>query len=363
MALWGKKDQIVFNTDIAVVQNDATVTTAGDFTDSGDNLVQAGDLLRISGVDYRVAYVTSATSLELTTPYAGSNATISAANVIRRPIPKYWLQGQDSVTQDIYFVDNTEASLAANKNRGLNSPGWWQYHEYTDASGATRYKTELLVAFSETAANAGDYADDTDVADSAVTITISGQPTAQSTKTPAGGLLTVDTVSAAVGTRPAGTYTIGASDYTTDGSGTGATFTITVDGTGAATIDSIDAAGSGFVVDETFTILGSVFDNGSDPAGTDGVDDLTFDAATVATAAATFSVTASVGSGSLIYQWQLQTATGTRWTNVTGATSSSLALTGLTTTDTGKKYRVKITSTSGAPEVISDAATLTVTAA
>jgi hypothetical protein len=265
MALWGKKDQIVFNTDIAVVQNDATVTTAGDFTDANDNLVKAGDLLRISGVDYRVAYVTSATSLELTIPYAGSNATISAANVIRRPIPKYWLQGQDSVTQDIYFVDNTEASLAANKNRGLNSPGWWQYHEYTDASGATRYKTELLVAFSETAANAGDYADDTDVADSAVTITVSGQPTNQSTD---------------------------------------------------------DAVGE-----------------------------------------ATFSVTASVGSGSLIYQWQLQTATGTRWTNVTGATSSSLALTGLTTADTGKKYRVKITSTSGAAEVTSDTATLTVTAA
>lgn len=357
MALWGKKDQIVFNTDIAVVQNDATVTTAGDFTDADDNLVKAGDLLRISGVDYRVAYVTSATSLELTTPYAGSNATVSAASVIRRPIPKYWLQGQDSVTQDIYFVDNTEASLAANKNRGLNSPGWWQYHEYTDASGATRYKTELLVAFSETAANAGDYADDTDVADSAVTIAISGQPTAQSTQTPSGGLLTVDTVSAAVGTRPVGIYTIGASDYTTDATGTGATFTITVDGTGAATIDSIDAAGSGFVVDETFTILGSVF------TGTDGVDDLTFDAATVATAAATFSVTASVGSGSLVYQWQLQGATATRWTNVTGATSSSLALTGLTTADTGKKYRVKITSTSGAAEVTSDAATLTVTAA
>ena len=358
MALWGKKDQIVFNTDIAVLQNDATVTTAGDFTDANDNLVKAGDLLRISGVDYRVAYVASATSLELTIPYAGSNATVSAANVIRRPIPKYWLQGQDSVTQDIYFVDNTEASLAANKNRGLNSPGWWQYHEYTDASGATRYKTELLVAFSETAANAGDYADDTDVADSAVTITVSGQPSNQSTQTPAGGLLTVDTVSAASAGRVEDTYTITALEYSTDSAaGTGATFTISIDGTGDATIDSIDTAGSGYVVDETFTILGSVF------GGTNGVDDLTFDVATVATAAATFSVTASVGSGSLIYQWQLQTATGTRWANVTGATSSSLALTGLTTADTGKKYRVKITSTSGAPEVTSDTATLTVTAA
>ena len=78
---------------------------------------------------------------------------------------------------------------------------------------------------------------------------------------------------------------------------------------------------------------------------------------------ATFSVTASADAGSVGYQWQLQTATGTRWTNITGATSASLALTGLVVADTGKKYRVKLTSSAGAEEIISNTATLTVTAA
>jgi len=274
-------------------------------------------------------------------------------------------QGYSTAARRVVFIDETEATLAENKERGLTAPGWWEYFTYTDSSGKTRHKAQHLVAFKDAPANAAD-ADDNVAADAASAITISAQPANQSAVGPEGGLLTVDTVSAAVATRPAGTYTIGASDYSTDiiGGGSGATFTITVDGTGAATIDSIDAAGSGFVVDETFTIVGSVFDNGTDPAGTDGVDDLTFDAATVAAATATFSVTAAAApAGSVVYQWQSQTATGTRWTNISGATSASLALTGLVVADNGKKYRVKLTSTAGAEEVISNAATLTVTAA
>ena len=272
-------------------------------------------------------------------------------------------EGNAAIQARVVYIDDVEATLAENTERGLNAPGWWQYTSYTDASGETRHKCQHLAAFKSAPANTADSDDDV-AADAASAITISAQPANQSAVGPEGGLLTVDTVSAAVATRPAGTYTIGASDYTTDAAGTGATFTITVDGTGAATIDSIDAAGSGFVVDETFTILGSVFDNGSDPAGTDGVDDLTFDAASVAAATATFSVTAAAApAGSVVYQWQSQTATGTRWTNISGATSASLALTGLVVADNGKKYRVKLTSTAGAEEVISNAATLTVTAA
>jgi hypothetical protein len=274
-------------------------------------------------------------------------------------------EGNAAIQARVVFIDEVEATLAENTERGLNAPGWWQYTSYTDADGNTRHKCQHLAAFKSAPANTADSDDDV-AADAASAITISAQPANQSAVGPEGGLLTVDTVSAAVATRPAGTYTIGASDYSTDiiGGGSGATFTITVDGTGAATIDSIDAAGSGFVVDETFTIVGSVFDNGTDPAGTDGVDDLTFDAATVAAATATFSVTAAAApAGSVVYQWQSQTATGTRWTNISGATSASLALTGLVVADNGRKYRVKLTSTAGAEEVISNAATLTVTAA
>ena len=79
------------------------------------------------------------------------------------------------------FVDETEAQQPANKARGLNGAGWWLYNTYTDASGSTRYKAELLVAITESAANAGDRADDTKAADAAYTITISSQPANQDT--------------------------------------------------------------------------------------------------------------------------------------------------------------------------------------
>jgi len=268
-------------------------------------------------------------------------------------------QGYATAARRTVFIDDTEATLAENIERGLTAPGWWEYFTYTDADGNTRHKAQHLVAFKDAPVNAADD-DDNVAADAASAISISAQPANQSTVGPEGGLLTVDTISAASAGRVAGPYTITTLDYGTDSvAGTGATFTITIDGVGAATIDSIDTAGSGYVVDETFTIVGSVF------GGTDGVDDLTFDVATVAAAAATFSVTAADAPdlGDIVYQWQVQAATGTRWSNISGATSASLALTALTTADSGKKYRVKLTSTAGAEEVISNTATLTVTAA
>ncbi len=40
------------------------------------------------------------------------------------------------------FVDITEAQQETNKKRGITGAGWWLYSTYTDAAGATRYKTE-----------------------------------------------------------------------------------------------------------------------------------------------------------------------------------------------------------------------------
>ena len=89
----------------------------------------------------------------------------------------------------------------------------------------------------------------------------------------AGRLLTVDTISAADASRTEGTYTIGASDYSTDASGTGATFSVAVNGSGAATVTIVNP-GSGYAVDETFTITDAQLGGG-------GGASLTFDAATV----------------------------------------------------------------------------------
>ena len=190
-----------------------------------------------------------------------SNANKTKIENLRNAVP-------NTDTETIVFVDNTEASLTENKLRGITSPGWWSYRTYTDAAGKTRHKAEHLVFISNPDLNANEtQADDAVAADRTSIITISVQPTNQST------------------------------------------------------------------------------------------DD--------AIAAATFSVTAAIAPdlGVIVYQWQRQTATGTSWTNISGATSASLALTGLTTADSGRKYRVKLTSTAGAEEVISDTATLTVTAA
>ena len=76
--------------------------------------------------------------------------------------------------------------------------------------------------------------------------------------------------------------------------------------------------------------------------------------------AATFSVSATASaSGTLAYQWQKRTSSGGRFSNVSGATSASLALTGQTAAADGNQYRVKITTSKGAAEVTSSVATLT----
>ncbi len=72
---------------------------------------------------------------------------------------------------------------------------------------------------------------------------------------------------------------------------------------------------------------------------------------------ATFSVTATGPSNT--YQWQVSTDGGTSWTNISGATTTSLNLTSVTTSMNGNRYRVVITSCGPAP-LNSDAVTLTV---
>jgi len=264
-------------------------------------------------------------------------------------------QGYATAARRTVFIDDTEATLAENIERGLTAPGWWEYMTYTDADGNTRHKAHHLVAFKDAPANTADL-DDPVAADVASAISISAQPANQSTFTPAGGILTF--------TEGAGTTLVGEADETytavsgtASGSGTGATFTIVRDVNGDIDTVTLVAAGSDYVGTETITI------DGADIGGVTTTDDLVITVDTVATAAATFTITASADAGSVVYQWQVQAATGTRWTNVSGANSASLALTGLTTADTGKKYRVKLTSSAGAEEVISNTATLTVTAA
>ena len=177
--------------------------------------------------------------------------------------------GAGSASETIVFVDETEAGLSENKERGITAPGWWAYRTYTDGAGNTRHKAEHLMILTNADTNANEtLADDTIAADAASAITISGQP----------------------------------SDATTTSGG------------------------------------------------------------------ATFTVTASADAGTVTYQWQRRTATSGRWTNVSGTldgsiysdfTTATLTLTGATVSADGYEYRVKLNSTAGAEEVLSDTATLT----
>jgi len=89
------------------------------------------------------------------------------------------------------------------------------------------------------------------------------------------------------------------------------------------------------------------------------------DASVTAPATGTFAVTASVttGSGTIAYQWQLSTDSGASFSNISGANSASYttpATTAGTLDENGYQYRVKLTTDTGAAEVVSTAATLTV---
>ena len=260
-------------------------------------------------------------------------------------------QGYATAARRSIYIDDVEATLPENKLRGLTAPGWWEYFTYTDASGATRHKAQHLVSFKDAPVNTADL-DDNIAADVASAITISGQPANQSTFTPAGAILTF--------TEGTGTTLVGEADetYTAVSVDSGAaTFTVVRDVNGDIDSVTLVAAGSGYSAADTLTI------DGADIGGVTTTDDLVITVDTVATAAATFSVTAAASAGSLVYQWQRRTSTTAKWANVSGATSSSLALTTLTTASTGYQYRVRLTSSAGAEEVTSNVATLTVTEA
>ena len=190
--------------------------------------------------------------------------------------------GASSQAKTVIYVDETEAALEANKERGLNAPGWWSYFTYTDSSGATRHKAEQLVFVAGGDTNANEtQADDATAADAAITITI--------------------------GTQPADVGSIA------DGATT----------SGILTIAATPSAG---------------------------------------------------GAGVIEFQWQKQSPTSKRWVNMGasdngmtfGTGTSGGAKTGsmnaasiAKSTWDGYKFRVKVTTTNGAKEVISDTATLT----
>ena len=99
--------------------------------------------------------------------------------------PKYLTDAEKTATSAISVA---EAELAANKAKGVAHAGWVKYSTYTDAQGATRHKSEVLVAMSSIY---GDQpADSTTIGINPV-ITIVTQPEPASVTAPAPASFTV----------------------------------------------------------------------------------------------------------------------------------------------------------------------------
>ena len=97
--------------------------------------------------------------------------------------PKYLNTADKAATVG---VDVAEATTPANINKGINSPGWVKYSTHTDGQGATRHKSEVLVAFSSMSGEASD-----DSVAVEPVITIGTQPSAASVTSPANATFTV----------------------------------------------------------------------------------------------------------------------------------------------------------------------------
>ena len=108
------------------------------------------------------------------------------------------------------------------------------------------------------------------------------------------GIATVDSTTGGTDTdRTAGTYTITESDYTAGGSGSGASFTITVNGSGVASI-AVASPGDGYAVNDTITIQSEKI--GDAVGGTD----LGFDVATLTSGAKGFRRAVNKVSGPVV---------------------------------------------------------------
>lgn len=95
--------------------------------------------------------------------------------------PKYLSTADKNATVG---VDVSEATTSANIAKGINTPGWVKYTTYTDTNGATRNKSEVIVAMSSITG-------DNDTILPLATISADTQPTSVSVTSPADVVFTI----------------------------------------------------------------------------------------------------------------------------------------------------------------------------
>ena len=161
MALWGKRDSFSLTGTVAVVNTSTTVTGTGT---TFLTQLEKGDSIFINGRHRKVVAIASNTSLTIDPAWNVANA--SGVTITGQDSPKY-VPASEVSGNLIFGVDSTEATVTANKARGLTTPGWVKHVSYTDVHGRTRRKTEVLVAISTITGGGGDAnTDDTILADS-----------------------------------------------------------------------------------------------------------------------------------------------------------------------------------------------------
>lgn len=180
MSLWGDQESVAGTGTIEITA--VTGAVAGTTTAFTSEL-SVGDFIRADESWFAVTAITDDTTATVSADYLGEAVPGVASGtsfVIGKP-PKSiaftdgTLVGERDAlpttsganNSEVVFIDTTEAALAANKAKGLDTGGWTQYSTYEDADGNTRHKAEVLVAMRRTGASysagvaAGD-ADDTE---------------------------------------------------------------------------------------------------------------------------------------------------------------------------------------------------------
>lgn len=275
-----------------------TVTGPGDFTDPlNANYIEAGDIIEIDNVPSVVYSVTNETTLVLKRAASAGAATTTARRTAPKEVADYMLAAGDSFTGELLCVSLAEAQDPGSRARGITGPGWWLYKTFVDVAGNTRHKAECIASFKISGGTAGVIGDDAFLND---TTTPEDTVVGQVDSVITPDPLTIPNVTAPV------------------------TYTGTLHTTGVVT--SSDAAIINFQWQRR--VPGGRFQNidaASDGAIYDG--------------AGANAPSGTVASGGIV----------------------ALQITGATVAQDGYAYRVKLTTDTGAPEVVSGIGNLTVT--
>jgi hypothetical protein len=190
MALWGNSDAKFAGGTVSL--NYTTLVVTGSGTSFGAvGAAATGDVIRF-GVnvgtgtyfgDAVITGITSAGELSIGSTAGLSGVAIAGTSFQISQLPKYTvLDSKYSeaswgvANNDVYGVDEYEASTAVTTQYAVTHAGWVGVHTYVDQHGNLRVKSETLVAMSGITSEAagGDANDDSVFVDQV--ITISAQP-------------------------------------------------------------------------------------------------------------------------------------------------------------------------------------------